>query len=110
MSAPSPPDDGGPTFIMTRFKPTLPCQETRDLIAHLPPDFKERNCHQIGCQPHELEVIAALELPYCAVAREYMAFQNSYIQSHGPNNAVPPMLSPQSAWRRSDMVQCVESI
>eukprot|EP00969_Alexandrium_andersonii_P001012 46116-Alexandrium_andersonii.AAC.1 len=93
MSAPSPPEDGEPVAILIRFKPTLPCQETRGLVANLPSDFKERHARQIECQPHELQVLAALDLPDCGIAREYMAFQNHYIQTNGPNNAVPPYLS-----------------
>eukprot|EP00969_Alexandrium_andersonii_P336788 14886536-Alexandrium_andersonii.AAC.2 len=110
MSAPSSPDDGEPTFVMTRFKPTLPCQETRDIIANLPSDFWERYARQIECHPHELQVLAARELPDCGSAHEYMIFQNGLIQSHGPNNAAPPMLTAQSAWTHADMAQCIESI
>eukprot|EP00969_Alexandrium_andersonii_P287650 12716685-Alexandrium_andersonii.AAC.1 len=58
---------------MTRFVPTLPSPESRNLVDNLPPDFKTQQAHRIGCRPEELQTLAALELPDCGVAREYMA-------------------------------------
>eukprot|EP00969_Alexandrium_andersonii_P312427 13803745-Alexandrium_andersonii.AAC.1 len=54
--------------------------------------------------------MAALELPDCGIAREYMGFQNGYIHDHGHDSGVPPLLVAQSTWTREEMKQCIESI
>eukprot|EP00969_Alexandrium_andersonii_P231868 10239178-Alexandrium_andersonii.AAC.1 len=54
--------------------------------------------------------MVAFELPDVGLAREYMNFQNSYIQTHGTDDAVPPMLVAQSTWTKQEMMQCIETI
>eukprot|EP00969_Alexandrium_andersonii_P306070 13529741-Alexandrium_andersonii.AAC.1 len=63
MSASPPSDDGIPVAVMTRFVPTLPSPESRNLVGNLPPDFKTQQARRIGCRPEELQTLAALELP-----------------------------------------------
>eukprot|EP00969_Alexandrium_andersonii_P213249 9416874-Alexandrium_andersonii.AAC.1 len=68
MAASPPSDNGAPVTVAVRFPPTLPTQETRTLVDNLPPDFKARQAHNIGCLPEELRTMAALELPDCGIA------------------------------------------
>eukprot|EP00969_Alexandrium_andersonii_P061064 2691348-Alexandrium_andersonii.AAC.1 len=105
MAASPPSDAGAPVTVVVRFLPTLPTPETRALVDNLPPDFKARQAQCVGCLPEELRTMAALELPDCGIAREY-----GYIQDHGPDSGVSPLLVAQSTWTREEMKQCVESI
>eukprot|EP00969_Alexandrium_andersonii_P018879 824139-Alexandrium_andersonii.AAC.1 len=86
-----PPSDGGiPVTVVTRFVPTPHTAESRALLENLPSDFKEQHAHRLECRPQDLRTLVAFELPDVGLAREYMNFQNNYIQTHGPDSGVPP--------------------
>eukprot|EP00969_Alexandrium_andersonii_P064104 2823469-Alexandrium_andersonii.AAC.1 len=70
------PGSDEPVVFAMRFKPTLPCAETRDLILDIPANLNITFAQSLRCLPEELEVFAVLELPDCGVAREYLAYQN----------------------------------
>eukprot|EP00969_Alexandrium_andersonii_P118488 5239984-Alexandrium_andersonii.AAC.1 len=76
----TPPEDRASAtwagFHFVRFKPTLTSPTTRALVPNLPDGYRAAQAQRLGCDPDELELLPALELPDCRPAREYLTFQN----------------------------------
>eukprot|EP00969_Alexandrium_andersonii_P062799 2765367-Alexandrium_andersonii.AAC.1 len=93
-----------------RFEPTFIRPASDALIQNLPPGWKDAPAARLVCPADAVELLVVVELLGVDTAREYLAYQNKYIQTHGTARAVVPMLSARNTWTLKEaMKDYVES-
>eukprot|EP00969_Alexandrium_andersonii_P135931 6013709-Alexandrium_andersonii.AAC.1 len=84
---------------VVQFRPTLASQHpgATDVVASLPQHVRSRQAQLLGCEPTDLGLYLAMELPPISICREYVHYQNNYLATSW--GEMDPMDSPHEVAR-----------